>query len=380
MSELTVDAAVIGGGIAGVSVAAFLAQKGVTVNLFEMESTLAYHTTGRSAALFTPNYGPDSIRAFAKVAVNFLHSPPAEVDAPLLSEQGLLTAVTESYLNQVEQPEGTEWIDESECLEIVPILRQHTYVGGVYEAAVAGIDVHGLHNLYVKMYTNAGGTIFRNSEISEIQRVNGVWEIHSKYNNFRAKSIVNAAGAWGDLVAQMAGIEPVGLIPKRRTAVLINNNQLGNHDSKGWPLVAIDRDYVYFQPFGSGRVMLSPADETPSPPGDAQPEELDVAIGIARFEEMTTAEVKRIEHSWAGLRTFAPDGHPVVGWDLEVEDFFWVVGQGGYGIFTSPGIGRYASELFCGNQISAEFVETGFDFSVVNPKRFQMPLAQQTPR
>ena len=365
------DAAIIGGGIAGISAAAFVAQNGAEATLFERESSLAYHTTGRSAALFTPNYGPQAMRAFAKVALPFFEQPPVETQAPLLSERGLLEIVPANYSKEVEPHEGTAWMDESECAKLVPILRTRKIIGGIHDPTVASIDVHGLHGLYAKMFSNAGGTVIRNAEVTELKRKNGIWRIRAGKQEYSAKAVINAAGAWADSVAEIAGIEPVGLVPKRRTVVLVDQGQLGGYDCGNWPMVATIFDYVYFQPFGKGRIMISPEDETPSPPCDAQPEELDIAIGIARFEEMTVARIKRIEHSWAGLRTFAPDRNPVIGWEPDCDGFFWIAGQGGYGIFSSPGIGRYAAELFCGNPVPPQIEAAGYDFSMLSPNRFR---------
>lgn len=373
MTGTAYDAAIIGGGIAGVSMGAFLAQQGVSAALFEMESTLAYHTTGRSAALFTPHYGPASVRAFAKVAKPFLDDPPGGADFPILTRQGLLTAVTEPFADKVEVPQDAERLSLDECLEIVPALRQEAFVSGVYEANVANIDVHALHGLYVKTFTRCGGTVHRGHELTRIEKESGIWTLRAGAETYKAETIVNAAGAWGDHVAALAGLTPVGLVPKRRTAVLVNENGVTASGFDNWPMVVVDADYVYFQPFGAGRMMMSPADETPSPPCDAQPDELDIATGVARFEEMTTASVRRIEHTWAGLRTFAPDGDLVIGWDPSDAGFFWLAGQGGYGIFTSPGVARYASEIFAGSTPSPDFAATGFDFSLLAPQRLLRP-------
>ncbi len=371
MTKTVLDAAIIGGGIAGVSIAAIAARNGVKAALFEMESSLAYHTTGRSAALFTPNYGPQSIRALAKVARPFLENPPPEAAGPLLSRRGLLEIVPKDHPETVVPPEGSVWLDCAECLELVPILKADAIAGAIHDPSVASIDVHALHGAYVKIFRGAGGAIHSGCQVTRLNYANGVWHIAAGDSEFAAKALINASGAWSDTVAQMAGIRPVGLVPRRRTAALIDQSQIGAFDFDSWPMVATVVDYMYFQPFGKGRIMISPEDETPSAPCDAQPEELDIAVGISRFEEMTTAAIRRVEHSWAGLRTFAPDRNPVIGWDPDHNGFFWVAGQGGYGIFTSPAIGRYGADLFCGNQAAPQYAATGYDFTTLSPQRFR---------
>lgn len=370
MTESIADVAVIGGGIAGVSVGAFLAEKGAAVQLFEMESSLAYHTTGRSAALFTPYYGPDSIRAFAKVAALFMQDSSLS-ENPFMTPQGLLSMVTIDCTEEIEEPPGSEQWTVEDCVRTVSILRSEAFSRGIFEAEVASIDVHELHSWYVRQIRKNGGQIHRNAEIRSLKRSSGVWLLKSTVASFRAAIVVNAAGAWGDVVAKIAGVDKVGLLLKRRTGILIDQNQFDGVDVKNWPMVIVNENYVYFQPFGKGRLMVSPSEAKLSPPCDAQPDELDVAVGVARFEEMTTVKVQKLEHSWTGLRTFAPDNHPVIGWDSDQEGFFWLVGQGGYGIFTSPGIGEYASCLITGSTLPEQFTATGYNFSSLGVERLR---------
>lgn len=371
MNQKIFEVGIIGGGIAGASVAAFLAEDGVECALFEMENTLAYHTTGRSAALYTPHYGPDSMRAFARVAKDFFLNPPYDVPSPLTSEKGAVSIVDEEQAKFVERPPGTVWWDEAKCIAEIPILRSGKFIGGVYEEAVRDIDVHALHSLYVRIAKQNKCQFFQDSMVQAVTRKSEFWTLHTKSGDYQVRKFVNAAGAWGDRVGALAGVKPIGLTPKRRTVAIINQDQLPGIDFDHWPTVIVEPDYVYFQRFGKGFMMLSPVDKTPSEPCDAQPEELDIATGVYNFEQVTTIKVRKIERTWAGLRTFAPDGDPVIGWAQEAENYFWLVGQGGYGVFTSPGVGRYAASLISGSTLSSDFQETGYDFIKLTPDRFQ---------
>ncbi len=372
MNQEVFDVAIIGGGIAGASVAAFLAQSGVEAALFEMESSLAYHTTGRSAALLTPNYGPDSMRAFASIAEDFLRNPPAQADNPLIAPKQAVSVFKEEDLFEIERPPDSLWWNEDECLKAVPFLKEGIFIGAIVDPHVASIDVHALHSLYIKMFSNQGGQVFRNAPISALKRKLNSWALTAGNQNFEAKIVVNAAGAWGDHVANLAHISPVGLVPRRRTVVVIRDDQFSDVEFDSLPFVIVEPNYLYYQNFGRGQLMISPADQTPSHACDAQPDEIDVAVTISRFEENTELKVKRIDHSWAGLRTFAPDNDPVIGWEPYEEGFFWLTGQGGYGVFSSPGIGQLAASMIAGSSMPDVFRKSNYDFSQLSPRRFRL--------
>ncbi len=373
VSSHSFDAIVIGGGIAGVSVAAFLAEDGVNVGLLEREDSLAYHTSGRSAALLTPYYGPDAMRAFARIGTPFLESPAFACNAPILSDRNTLTLVEEDLAIAIDRPPKSVWLSERECLERVPFLRRGRYIGGIVDTEVASIDVHELHSVFVKALTSRGGKVFRNAPVTQMtQAPSGSWQVSAGTETFQSRTVINAAGAWGDEVAKIAGISPVGLVPKRRTVVVIDASQFSDTKFDDLPFVIVEPDYLYFQPFGIGQLMMSPIDQTPSLPCDAQPDELDMAITVARFEEVSTLKVARIDHSWAGLRTFSPDGNPVIGWEPQKAGFFWIVGQGGYGMFSSPAIGRYAASLVAGSDLPPAYESSGFQFNTLSPERFRL--------
>ena len=369
------DAVVVGGGIAGASVAAFLAADGVNTILIERENSLAYHTTGRSAALLTPSYGPLSIRAFGHVGRDFLEDPPIETNSALITPRELISVVGRDEVMQIERPPKSIWLDESELRERVPFLRPQKFIGAIVDTQVATIDVHALHSLYINIFTRHGGKVMLDCAATEIKNLtNRKWQIKTPKETLTSSFVINAAGAWGDAVAQIAGISPVGLIPKRRTVVVIGADQFEGVDFGNLPFVVIEPEYVYFQPFGVGQLMISPADQTPSQACDAQPNELDIAIAVSRFEQATSLKVRNIDHSWAGLRTFTSDNHPVIGWESQHPGFFWLTGQGGYGIFTSTGIGRYAACLISGSQLPDAYLETKYPFETLSPDRFRLGL------
>ena len=373
MTVESIDTAIIGGGIAGASVGAFLANHGMQVHLFEMESSLAYHTTGRSAALLTPYYGPAAMQAFASIGRSFFQNPPADAEGALIEPRELLTVIDSSQSLTVERPPGSVWWDAATCLEKVPFLREDRFIGGVVDKAVASIDVHALHSCYIRTLTRAGSIIHLNSRIESLnQTPSGIWEIQVNGETYQTPTIVNAAGAWGDRLARAASVAPVGLVPKRRTVVVLDSDQFEDVNFDIETFVVVESNYVYFQNFGVGKLMLSAADQTPSVPCDAQPDELDMAVAISRFEEVTKLKVTRVDHSWAGLRTFSPDLDPVIGWEPYCDGFFWLVGQGGYGVFSSPGIGRYAAAMISGSEIPEEYTTSDFDFDGLSPSRFRL--------
>ncbi len=262
--------------------------------------------------MFIPHYGPPSIRAFGQIALPFLEDTPIELPNRLLSRRGMIEVVLKDYSEDVQVPIGSVWLDEGQCQEFVPILKSDTFSGGIFDPSVASIDVNALRGLYVRMFQNGGGVIHRNCEVVQISRTSGVWTLHAGKMKVAARHIINAAGAWGDSVAKLAGVEPVGLVPKRRTAVLIDQGQLDGFvfDDCPWSQPRLN---IFIS------MMISPEDETPCEPCDIHPEELDISICIDRFKKVTTTQFTRIEQSWAGLRTFVPNRSPVIGWDCDHE-------------------------------------------------------------
>jgi D-arginine dehydrogenase len=339
------DILVIGAGIAGASVADALAPSARVVVL-EQEERAGLHSTGRSAALFSETYGNAVIRALSRASRAFLADPPAGFcETPLIRPRGTLYFAAGDQLDELgvlEQDAGTlERLTGAEARARVPILRPEACAAALYEPGSMDIDVDALHQGFLRRLRRRGGEFVGDAAVTELRRGQGGWTATTPQGEFSAPVVINAAGAWADRIAVLAGLAPLGLQPKRRTAALIDGPEL---DFAAWPLTIDVDETVYFKP-DAGRLLISPADETDTEPCDAQAEDIDVAIAADRIERMTTLSVRRIAHRWAGLRTFAPDRTPVCGYDPRAEGFFWLAGQGGYGIQTSPALAALAARL-----------------------------------
>jgi D-arginine dehydrogenase len=367
------DILVIGGGIAGASAAAELAGTH-RVTLLEGEDALGFHSTGRSAAMFSETYGNRAIRALTRASRDFFHHPPAGFSPyPLLKRRSCLyvasvsqASALENFLAKEDVALRTRRVRPEEALALSPLLRPETAAaGGAYERDAADIDVDALHRGYLKLLRQHGGTILTGAQVTALARSGGRWLVESTAGSFQAPIVVNAAGAWADRIGMLAGVAPMRIQPCRRTAVLVE--LAGGETSSEWPLtVDIEEDY-YFKP-DAGLLFISPADETPVEPCDVQPEELDVATVIDRVESATLMTIKRVRRSWAGLRSFAPDRSPVIGFDQAAPGFFWLAGQGGYGIQTAPAVARLAAALVREETLPQSLV--GLDPACVAPGRF----------
>jgi D-arginine dehydrogenase len=261
--------------------------------------------------------------------------------------------------------QGMRRIGAAEASAMLPALRPGYLAGAALEEDAFDIDVSALHQGFLKMMRTHGGGLGLRRRAGRIEWRDGVWQVETASGDvFQAPIVVNAAGAWGDEVAAIAGVRPIGLVPKRRTAAIVDPSPF---DVSGWPMAIDIEDGWYARPEARTRLMVSPADETPTHAHDVQPEEIDVAIGIDRMQQALDIPVTRVEHRWAGLRTFSPDGSLVLGADPRAEGFFWCVGQGGYGIQTSPGAGRLLADLVLGRDAGP----VGRDVaSAVSPGRF----------
>jgi D-arginine dehydrogenase len=237
----------------------------------------------------------------------------------------------------------------------------------MYEPAAMDIDVHALHQGFLRGLRARGGRVVTDAEVRSLRRRDGLWTAETTAGTFAAPIVVNAAGAWADEVARLAGIGTVGLVPKRRTAFTIEPPE--GVAPSGWPAVVDVAETFYFKP-ESGRLLVSPADETPMPPCDVQPDEIDVASAAARLEAATTLQVRRIAHKWAGLRSFVADKTPVAGFAPDAEGFFWLAGQGGYGIQTSPAMGRVAAALAAGRGLPPDIAARGVTEAALSPARY----------
>ncbi len=344
----SVDYIVIGAGMAGASTAWGLSRHGRTV-LLERESQPGYHSTGRSAALFTEGYGNAAMRALTRASRAFFEAPPPEfTSSPFLARRGVLTfAAPEMEANFAKELadlaaklSATRIVKPAEAKSLFPLLNVERNPLAFFEPSATDLDVHAIHQGFLRGFKANGGVLLTDAEVTGIAPG---WTVEvSDGRQWRAPILANAAGAWVDVVAGMAGVRPIGLVPKRRTAILFDPPS--GLEIEPWPMANDLGETVYVKP-DAGKLLASPADETPSPPTDAQPEELDVAIVVDRMETEFELKVGRISHRWAGLRSFVKDKTIVAGFAPDAPGFFFVGGQGGYGIQTSAAMSSVVSSL-----------------------------------
>ncbi|MEM6440538.1 MAG: FAD-binding oxidoreductase, partial [Pseudomonadota bacterium] len=365
--------AVVGAGIAGASAAAELARDRKVV-LLEQEDAPGRHTTGRSAALFSTTYGPPAIRALSRASQAFYEDPePGFAEHPLLTPRGTLFVAREGQGEAMERLEaelaeegGIERLTPDAAVAALPILRREGLLGALLEVDARGIDVELLHRGYLRAFAALGGALLTDAGAAAIACDGDVWRIETPQGEVRAETLVNAAGAWADVVAERAGAAPRGLVPKRRTAMIVPAPD--GVDPMPWRMaVGVEEDW-YLKPEG-GKLLISPADETPSRPCDAQPEELDVALAVERVQAACRLEIRHVERKWAGLRSFFADKSPACGWDPERDGFFWLAGQGGYGIQSAPALGRVAASLVRGEGVPADCEDQGVTEAALSPAR-----------
>lgn len=374
----TFDIAIIGAGIAGASIAAELTRH-ASVLMLEMEDQPGYHTTGRSAAVFAPKYGPKPIRALTRASAAFFDCPPdGFAEAPLLKPLNTMfiaradqIEALESFKSEIAPEGGIESLDANEIQNRHPLLRPGYAHAGALDVSASDIDVNSLHRGFLASSRRAGSKLVTNAGVEGLSRTDGVWEIRTWAGSYRAAMIVNAAGAWADQIGNMAGAETIGLVPKRRTAMMIDAPS--ELDVDALPLVVDIDEEFYIKP-DAGRLLISPANEDAVEPSDVQPEDLDIAICADRIEKAFNIEVRSISNKWAGLRSFVSDKCPVVGYSEIAKNFFWLAGQGGYGIQTSPALSRYAAALALGNEIPSDISAEGLSFQSLAPSRLLSDL------
>jgi len=367
--ETVCDVIIIGAGIAGASLASEL-DSGHKVVLLEREDHPGYHATGRSAAMFLPSYGPPVIQALTRASSDFFHTPPQGFcDVPLLSDRSTLSMARPGDEKYIEQAlaDGMKEISLSAALERVPCLNTKIYNRMLVDDDTADIDVDVLLHAHLKKARQNGVRIARQADVVQIEKTGTGWDVMAGTEHFSAPVIVNAAGAWADEIARLANLSGYGLQPKRRSAALIDVSD--RWDVSNWPLVHPVAETFYFRPM-AGKLMISPADETVVDPHDAWADDMALAEAMELFGQATGFEVTQVEHTWAGLRTFAPDGHPIVGFDAAAEGFFWLAGQGGYGIQTSPALSQLAAALIRRQAIPAGIAKFGVTTAQLSPNRF----------
>jgi D-arginine dehydrogenase len=364
---------VIGAGMAGSSVAANLAVH-ASVRLLEMEDQPGYHSTGRSAAIFSEAYGNELVRAITRAGRAFFYSPPPDFTSIGLVKprQVLIIArsgqerALEDFLTSTEGAGGMERISVADALSLCPVLRPSELAGAALTRDAADIEVHELQRGYLRRLKACRGSVSTGTRVIGIDRVGNGWTISTTQGLVFARTIVNAAGAWAGEIAQMAGAQNVGLRPLKRTACLIRPR--ADLAIGAWPMVLNVEEEFYLKP-DAGMLLLSPADETRSAPCDAQADDLDIATAVDHLERATTLQVDRIAHRWAGLRSFVGDESPVLGYDELQPGFFWLAALGGYGIQTAPAIGQIAASLALHGQIEEHLLDFGINPALMSPAR-----------
>ncbi|KJR07801.1 FAD-dependent oxidoreductase [Gordonia sihwensis] len=378
MTAADFDTIVVGGGIAGVSIAYELAAHR-SVALVERESTLAYHTTGRSAATFLESYGNATVRALTRASRDFFVAPPDIVDGPLVAELPLLIVAEETEVDGLRalyetvspRSQTIELVDGNAAEQLNPMLRTGYTDLAMVDYGSLELDVHGLHQGFLRGLRRRGGTVLKSAGIVEARRERSSWVLRDAAGDeLRARTVVNAAGAWCDEVAGMFGAAPIGIAPLRRTAFMVpgpRETPARSIAARRTMTMSASEDF-YFKPDGAG-FLCSPAEETPQPPSDAKPDDLEIARAIERLNEATLLAVRSVSTSWAGLRSFTADRTPVVGPDPAVDGLFWFAGQGGYGIQMAPALARAGASLALTDDLPADLADFGITAASLAPGR-----------
>jgi len=377
------DVLIVGAGIAGASVAAFLAPTRKVV-LLEAESQPGYHSTGRSAAMFMESYGTPTIRALTRASRAFFESPPEGfAAAPLLAPRGALYVGAPAQRAQLDAlaaelaPDAPNLrrLAAAEAIARVPVLRPEQVDGAVLDPDATDLEVNALHQGFLRHARGHGARLVTDTRVVAVERDRGAWRLRTEAGEWRAPVVVNAAGAWADRLAVLAGLPPIELQPKRRAAFLFAPP--AGMDTARWPCVCgVDEaEGWYFKP-DAGVLLGSPANADPVEPHDVRPEELDIALGIARIEEMTTLSIRRPSHTWAGLRSFVPDGDLVAGFDPAAAGFFWCAAQGGYGIQTAPAMGELCAAWIRGEPTPGPIAAQGVDAAYLHVARLRPQSAR----
>ena len=374
MEHKDFDVVVIGAGMAGASAAAEIARNRRVV-LLERESQPGYHSTGRSAALFSETYGNAVVRALTRASREFLYAPPQGfVEHPLVRTRGSLhiarndqIAALNAFFALPDVAAQARLVDAKEAKRLCALLRDGYAAAAILEPDAADVDVHALHQGFLRQFRARGGVLVTDAGVMALQRTPMGWGVRTAAGEFGAPVVVNAAGAWADEVASLAGLGQLGITPNRRTALLVDPP--AGIDVDALPNTIDIEEQFYFKP-DAGKLFLSPADETPSEPCDAQPDEMDVAVAIDRVQQAADIDIRVVRRKWAGLRSFAPDRSPVIGYDERAKGFFWLAGQGGYGIQTAPAAGVLVAALVNESAVPQALAAFGVTEAPLSPSRF----------
>ena len=371
---MSYDVLVIGGGIAGASIGYELADDR-NVGLVEMEPTLAYHTTGRSVATFLESYGGRTIRLLTTASRAFMEDPPHGFTRPLLKALPLIWVAPHGLVDDlyamrdavIEFVPDMLTLSANDVIDATKVIRPDWAAAGLLEPGASEIDVAALHAGYAGGLRARGGGIHTSAGVASMRRIDGRWQVTDTTGNmYEAPVVVNAAGSWCDIVAGMAGARPVGIHPLRRTVFTIGPP--ADLDPRTIPLVADVSGTFYLKPEGP-QILCSPADEVPSEPCDARPEEVDIAKAIEVINAATTLDIRHVRSSWAGLRNFVADRSPVAGFDDRLDGFFWFVGQGGYGIQISPALAQAGASLVRSGMLPETLTRRGLDATALDRRR-----------
>lgn len=371
------DVLIVGGGVAGLSLAAALArQRRVTV--LEAEEAVGHHSSGRSATFSHFGIGNEIVRGLTSASRTFFKQPPEGFsEVPVARTATALFVATEAMLPTLDELEevmrplapGIGRVDEGGMRALFPPLRTGpgAAIAGIVDADGLRLDAHALLQAYMRAIRSSAGKVLTGKQVATVDRQPGGWAVTTQSGERHvAPIVVNAAGAWADGFARLAGVVPLALRPLRRTIIIVDPP--GGADVSGWPFVKTAVDDFYILPEG-GRLAASPVDEVPDDPCDAQPDDYDIALAAWKVEEYTTLSVPRVQHRWAGLRTFASDRTPVAGFDPLEPGFFWLAGQGGFGLQTAPAIAQAAASLILSTAWPEQLAALGISPHDLAPER-----------
>lgn len=383
MSQDTFDVAIIGAGMVGASIAYHLAGKRRVV-LLEAESAPGYHSTGRSAAMYVPAYGPAAIRALTRASGAFFNAPPEGlVSGTLLRERGALFVANPDqyhelrhfYEEQRTHAPELEWLESPEACERIPVLRNERVSAAVYDPRAFDIDVDLMLQGFLRGAREQGAALRKDAQVSALTCHEDGWQVECESGQkILARQVVNAAGAWVDDVAALAGLSGIGIEPRRRSAFLFEPP--AEYVIDNWPLIIAHDESWYIKP-DAGLLLGSPANADLVPPHDVVAEDMDIALAAYRIEENTSLEIQRPRSTWAGLRCFVSDGEPVLGFDAQAPGFFWAAALGGYGIQSAPAVGRLSAAMLCHEDTPPEMLDQGLEVDAVSPQRFKKNSSQQ---